>query len=96
MKSIFFVPANNASNDGDDKLCLRLLAETHLKLHAFTLAEYYFTKINVKNVNYLESLVQQKCSTKCQEAIASIQAMLEGDSTLTDEEKEQLTEIHVK
>lgn len=86
----------NASNDGDDALCLRLLAEVHLKLHAFTLAEYYFTRINQKGVNYLESLVQQKCATKCQEVIACIQSMIENGSTLTDEEKEHLTEIHVK
>lgn len=96
MTSILFVPVNNASNDGDDKLCLRLLAETHLKLHAFTLAEYYFTKINAKNVNYLESLVQQKCTTKCQEVIASIQSLTENGSPLTDGEKEQLTTIHAK
>lgn len=90
----FFASANNVSND-DDKLCLSLLAETHLKLHAFTLAEYYYTKIKAMNVKYLESLVQQKCNTKCQEVIASMQ-IIENDSTLTDEEKQQLTEIHVK
>lgn len=96
MQLFFSLSAKNASSDGEDKLCLRLLAETHLKLHAFTLAEYYYTKINLKNVNYLHSLVQQKCKTKCQEAIASIPSIIENDSTLTDDEKEQLIEIHVK
>lgn len=90
----FLDPANNVSND-EDKLCLRLLADTHLKLHAFTLAEYYYTKIKAMNVKYLKSLVQQKCTTKCQEVIASI-SMVENDSTLSDDEKQQLIEIHAK
>lgn len=86
--------ANNVSGD-DDKLCLRLLAETHRKLHAFTSAEYYYTKIKTMNVNYMECLVQQKCHIKCQEIIKLIPS-IEKDATLTDEEKQQLAVIRVK
>lgn len=90
----FFGAVNNASTE-DDNLCLTLLAETHLKLRAFTLAEYYYTKIKAMNVKYLESMVQQKSTTKCQEVIA-LTSVVKNDSTLTDEEKQQLIEIHVK
>lgn len=89
-----FVLANNVSN-GDDELCLRLLAQTHLKLHAFTLAEYYYSKLKAINVNYLECLVEQKCSTKCQEVISSV-SKIENDSTLTEEDCCWLIEIRVK
>lgn len=88
-----FVTANNISND--DALCLRLLADTHRHMHAFTLAEYYYVKTKTVNLEHLQCLVEQQCNEKCQEAIAIIPT-IESDATLTTEEKSLLIEIFAK
>lgn len=85
--------ANNILNT--DVMCLQFLANTHLKLHAFTLAEYCYTKINLVNVNYLRSLVEQGSQGKSQGALA-IAPQIESDSKLSDDERAQLTEMIIK
>lgn len=88
------VLANNISND--DAKCLQLLADTHLKLHAFTLAEYCYTKTtNFVSPNYLKSLVEQNDPVKSQEVLKLFPS-IENDSELTAEEKNQLTETIFK
>lgn len=85
--------ANNQSTD--DVICLRLLADTHLKLHAFTLAEFCYTKTKTINLNYLQSLVEQNNAVKSQEALSAV-ATLENELTLTDEEKIELKVILIE
>lgn len=85
--------ANSILNE--DAVCLRFLADTHLKLHAFTCAEYCYTKIKAVNLNYMRSLVEQNSQAKCLEAL-TIASKIENDSKLTDEERAQLTELIVK
>lgn len=74
---------------------MRLLADTHLKLHAFTLAEFCYTKTKTINLNYLQSLVEQNNAVKSQEALSAV-ATLENELTLTDEEKIELKVILIK
>lgn len=47
------------------------------------------------NLKYLQSLVEQKNTAKCDEALAAIPSV-EGECALTDEEKIELTEISIK
>lgn len=76
-------------------MCMRLLADTHLKLHSFTLAEYYYIKTKTIKLKYLQSLVEQNNAAKSQEALTAI-TTFENESTLTDEEKIELTVILIK
>lgn len=81
------------SANSEDELCFQLLADTHLKLHAFTLAEYCYTKIKIVNLNYLKSLVEQNTPEKTSMFLTLIDS---DEVKLTDDEKTQLTEIHIK
>lgn len=85
--------AHNISSD--DALCLQILADTHLKLHAFSLAEYNYVKIKMVNLNYLQSLIDQNVVDKCQVALEIIPS-IENKPELTDQEKALITEIKVK
>ncbi|XP_031639627.1 tetratricopeptide repeat protein 37-like, partial [Contarinia nasturtii] len=78
--------------NSEEELCFRLLADTHLKLHAFTLAEYCYTKIKIVNLNYFQSLVEQNSSTK---ASLFISSMEKDEIQLTADEKVKLTEIYI-
>lgn len=73
---------------------MRLLADTHLKLHAFTLAEYCYAKSKTINLSYLQSLVHQNNATKCQEALAALPTV--ENEALTDVEKIELTVVLIK
>lgn len=77
-----------------DELCLRFLADTQLKLHAFTLAEFCYVKSKTINLNYLQSLVNQNNATKCQEALAAVPTV--DNEALTDNEKIELTVVMIK
>lgn len=90
---MIIVVAHNISSD--DALCLQILADTHLKLHAFTLAEFNYVKIKMVNMNYLQSLVDQNSLEKGQEALKTIPS-IKNSSELTDEENARLTEIYAK
>lgn len=70
------------------------LADTYLKLHAFTLAEYYYVKAKMVNLNYLQSLVDQNSMEKCQEALKHIPSFISKE--LTDQEKVILYEFYAK
>lgn len=76
-------------------LCLRLLADVHLNLHAFTLAEYYYVKSNTVNLNFVQSLIYQNIPTKSQEAISLIPT-IESNSELNDDDKTLLIEVVAK
>lgn len=76
-------------------LCLRLLADVHLNLHAFTLAEYYYVKSNTVNLNFVQSLIYQNIPAKSQEAISLIQTV-ESNSELNDDDKTLLIEVVAK
>lgn len=76
-------------------MCLQQLADTHLKLHAFTLAEYCYIKIKAINLKYLQSLVEQNKTAKSTEALTAIPTV-ENEATLSDEEKIELTVILIK
>lgn len=90
----FFVPANNISSDEVIPLCLRLLADTHLKLHAFTLAEYHYVKIKVVNLNFVQSLIYQNCPIKSEEALTLLSFM---QTTVEFESyKDLITELQAK
>lgn len=78
----------------EDTLCQMKLADTYLKLRAFTSAEYYYVKIKTVNLNYLQSLVYQNSFTKCQEALEIISTF--ESEHFTDQEKLLLNEIHAK
>lgn len=56
-------------------LCLKTLADTHLKLHAFTLAEYCYTASKTLNVNYIRSLIEQDNQAKSNEAKLAIKSL---------------------
>lgn len=77
-----------------DELCIRLLADTHHKLHAFTLAEYYYAKSKTINLSYLQSLVHQNNATKCEEALAALPTI--ENEALTDDERTELTVVLIK
>lgn len=85
--------ANGILNE--DIVCLRFLADTHLKLHAFTLAEYCYAKSKTVNLNYVRSLVEQNSQVKCLEAL-TIALKIENNNKQTDEERAQLTELIIK
>lgn len=76
-------------------LCLRLLADVHLNLHAFTLAEYYYVKSNTVNLNFVQSLIYQNIPAKSQEAISLIPTV-ESNSELNDDDKTLLIEVVAK
>lgn len=76
--------------------CFQLLGDTHLKLHAFTLAEYSYTKSsNSASLNYLKSLVEQNNSVKSQEVL-KLAPSIENESNFSEEEKNQFTELIFK
>lgn len=76
-------------------MCLRLLADTYLKLHAFTLAEYFYVKTKTINLNFVQSLIYQMNPAKSQEAISLI-SVIESESELSDNEKTLLIELFAK
>lgn len=76
-------------------LCLRLLADVHLNLHAFTLAEYYYVKSNTMNLNFVQSLIYQNIPAKSQEAISLIPS-IESNPELNDDDKTLLIEVVAK
>lgn len=93
MIAISCILANNISND--DPLCWRLLADCHLKLCAFTLAEYYYRKAQRLRMNFLESLIEQNSPDKCEEVLQMIPSF-ESDTSLTELEKTSLIQISAR
>lgn len=50
-------------------LCIRMLAKTHYKLGAFTLAEHFYSHVNCVSVELISSLVEQKSKKKCERVL---------------------------
>lgn len=74
-------------------LVLRMLADTHLKLHAYTLAEYCYTASGSNTINAIKCLAEQNKPEKWEEAVKRINEFLPNAS---DSEKDLLMEPLVK
>lgn len=90
-KMIFFNSAN--TNSAFNAACLKALAHTHLKLHAFTLAEYCYVTSKTENIDLVRCLVEQRNPLKCKEALWLTGVM---ESTAGDEVKAELIELEAK
>lgn len=90
-----FSANNNAHEKDDNNLCLRLLGDTHLKLHAYTLAEYCYWTSRTVNLNYLISLVEQNVESKCKDAIALI-PKVNNNAALIESNRNSLAETFIK
>lgn len=74
-------------------LCLRVLGDTHLKLHAYTLAEYCYKASGTNTHNAIKCLVEQNKAEKWEEAFKTINRLLPN---ATDNEKDLLLEPLIK
>lgn len=81
------------SNSTFNAACLKTLADTHLKLHAFTLAEYCYVTSKTENIDRVRCLVEQRIPTKSKEALWLSGAMY---STVEDDTKAELIELEAK
>lgn len=91
MDQILFNLAN--SNSAFNAACLKTLADTHLKLHAFTLAEYCYVTSKTENIDLVRCLVEQRNPIKCKEALWLTGIM---HSTVADDVKSELIELEAK
>lgn len=73
------------SNSNGFALCLSTLADTHLKLRAFTLAEYCYVASKTVNANYVQSLIEQENVAKRDEAKNVIAALMGEASQEADQ-----------
>lgn len=73
--------------------CLKALGDTHLKLHAFTLAEYCYVKSKTENIDLVRCLVEQRNPKKCKEALCLTGLM---HSTDDDQTEAELIELEAK
>lgn len=74
-------------------LVLRLLGDTHLRLHAFALAEYCYTASGSNTINAIKCLAEQSKPEKWEAAVKCINEYLPNAS---DSEKDLLMEPFVK
>lgn len=74
-------------------MCLKTLADTHLKLHAFTLAEYCYVASKIMDLNLVKCLIEQINPVKCKEALILINAMY---NMVNGEQVNDLIELHAK
>lgn len=81
------------SNSAINVACLKALGDTHLKLHAFTLAEYCYVKSKTENTDLVRCLVEQRNPKKCKEALRLTGVM---HSTVDDDTKAELIELEAK
>lgn len=63
---------------------MKTLADVHLKLRAFTLAEYCYTRSGTRNADLSKCLIEQNNLAKCVEALKLID---EIEPQATDEEE---------
>lgn len=81
------------TNSTFNAACMKALADTHLKLHAFTLAEYCYVTSKTENIDLVRCLVEQRNPLKCKEALWLTGVM---ESTVGDEMKAELIELEAK
>lgn len=81
------------SNSAFNTTCLKALGDTHLKLHAFTLAEYCYVTSKTESIYLARCLVEQRNPTKCEEALRITSVL---HSTTDNAAKEELTELEAK